>query len=607
MNKLSRWLPLVVALLVSAGLVLAQQGTAFFGDILVLYRQDAGAFPAATNYRGAVVYDTGSNTPWYSNGTTWQPIDTAGGGGGETYWVDAGAGTNAFVNSPTSAQMRVGTRAPNAFSGYEPVSGLLGTSSAVVYSDGGLALNALVDRGGRVVGSLNAIPNSGTWFGANFNVLTDRNTANVDYAQIYLAARGSGTVTSDDFAAVTYFDDPGSNYQGLWLSSGRNIVLTPNVTTSLPTNPTFRLDTADRLSLASAPVTTARLTVSALPVNGQAIATTGVTSTTNAIAIETATNIDFGTGTNDFLTSNGTRLRVGNIGVTLGGLDAVTFRVVGNADSASMVTSAVSGNGGIGFRQSDNQLYTMSTGKDARPLLSGPDWAYDGRAWNVDVPLESTACPVIRNTLEQTSGGAVTATCHDDAAGGTVVSSGFPVRGYRTFNTTTTAGNRSGFMTGTMPASSTPGTPQVFIQRRAGFVAKMWVRSSSIVTNVRWYAGLVSAIPAVGTPVPNAAAYIRYDTSAGDTRFNFCTVSASTATCIPSASLGLLANTDYLFVIDCRELNTSCRVYINGASEMLSTSNLPGLTANMGFVFAVENTASLANSISLGRVSILTE
>jgi hypothetical protein len=605
--KLSRRLPLIAALLVSAGLVFAQQGTAFFGDILVLYRQDAGAFPSATNYRGGIVYDTGSNTPWFSNGTTWQPISSGGSSGGG-FWEDAGAGSNAIYNVPTTNQVRVGVQTPNAYAGYEPATGVFATSNALIYSDGGLALTTLVDRGTRGLVATNTIPNSTVWFGAGLNVLTTRNSTGVDYAQIFMGARGNSTVTNDDFASITYYDDPGSSYTGLWLGSGRGIAMSPGLTASIPTIPPFLLDSSNRLSLSSNPVTTSRLTVAGLPVNGQAISTTGVTSTFNAIAVETNTNIDFGTGANDYIFSNGTRLIVGNTGIPAGGLNATSFRAVGNGDGSNMMTSATSGNGGIGFRQADNQLYQMSTGKEARPILSGPDWAYDGRVFNVDTTWESTACPVVQDTVISTSGTNVTVSCADVVGGGAAVSpSGFPVRGYRTFNTDTTAGSRSGFSSGTMPASGVGGSPTLFLQRRGGPVMAMWVRTGSTVSNARWYAGMLTAIPAVGLPSIGAqGAYLRFDTSASDTQFRLCTQDGATVNCVNSGTTPAI-NTEYLFVIDCREVSTACRLYVNGINAVANVSNLPSLTVNMGFVFAIENTGTTAQSWGLGRTTIRTE
>ena len=604
--KRVHFLPIIFALIVSATIAFSQ--TTYLGNILQLHRQDAGSLPAASNYQGAVVYDTGGNTVWYSNGTSWQPI-ASGGGGGDVFWADAGLGSFAVYNNPPSNQVRVGTQTVNAYSGYEPTAGMFATASAVVYSDGGFPLVLSTNRGTRTVIANNSIPNSGTWFGSNLSVLTDRNASGLDYAQIFLGARGTSTVTNDDFATLTYFDDPGSNYTGLWLGSGRNIVMSAGLTSSIPTVPMFSLDSSGRGAFAAVPVSTSRLTVSGLPVNGQAITTTGVTSTFNAIAVETNTNIDFGTGTNDYLFSNGTRLSIGNTASGVGGLNAVTFRVAGTSSGANMVTSVTTGNGGLGFRQTDNQLYTMSTGKEARPILSGPDWAYDGRVWNVDTSWENTNCPVVQDTVISTSGGNVAVSCFDvpGAPGGAAVSpSGFPVRGYRTFNTDTTAGSRSGFSSGTMPASSSPGTPTTFVSRRGGPVLAMWVRTGATVSNARWYAGMLTAIPAVGLPSAGAqGAYLRYDTGV-DTQFRLCTQDGTTVNCANSGTTPA-ANTEYLFVIDARESSSGVRLYVNGANAVENVSNLPSLTVNMGFVFAIENASTTAQSWGMGRISIRTE
>lgn len=614
--KTARWLPLIAALLVSSAIVLAQQGTAFFGDVLVLYRQDAGAFPSATNYRGGIVYDTGSETPWFSNGTSWQPISSGGGGGGG-FWFDAGAGTFAIYPSPTSNQVRAGTQDYPAYTGYTPIAGIFGTPdgglsrpSMVVYTDGGMGMVIYVDRKARTLATNGNTQPGTNWYGAALSILTDRTANADDYAQIFLGARGQNATGAISHSAITHAALTAGTFgvvPGLTMSTGGNMgfVVGDNYNVAYPM---FYLGSGQLASFGGVvPNANARVTVNAVSSNA-AIDIVGVNPNTTAVRF-TANNygMDLGTGANDELFSDGTRVRVGN-STNGGGLNAFTFRVVGNTDGSNMVASATSGNGGIGFRQTDNQLYTMSSGKEARPLLSGADWTYDGRVWNIDVSWENTNCPVVQNTVISSSGANVTVSCTDVAAGGAAVSpSGFPVRGYRTFNTDTVAGSRSGFSSGTMPASGAGGTPTLFLQRRGGPVMAMWVRTGSTVSNARWYAGMLTAIPSVGLPSSGAqGAYLRFDTSASDTQFRLCTQDGTTVNCANSGTTPA-TNTEYLFLIDCRESSTACRLYVNGANAVANTANLPSLTVNMGFVFAIENTSTTAQSWGLGRTTIRTE
>lgn len=618
--KTARWLPLVVVLLVSSVIALAQQGTAFFGDILVLYRQDAGAFPSATNYRGGIVYDTGSETPWFSNGTTWQPISSGGGGGGgDGFWFDAGAGTFAIYASPTSNQVRMGTQNYPAYTGYTPIAGVFGTPDGglsrpamVVYTDGGMGMVIYVDRKARLSGSPQvATPNS-SWWGAGLSILTDRDPAlpATDYAQIYLGARANSALAAGH-SAITHSGVVTSGtwgiVGGLTLSSGGDVGIIAGDRYGVSWPMFYMSGGAQSMSIGETPTSaTARLTINALPAQA-ALNLTGVNTGTTAFRMVGSENgLDLGTGTVDEFFSNGTRVRLGNT-PNAGGLDAFTFRVVGNTDGSNMVTSATSGNGGIGFRQSDNQLYTMSTGKESRPILSGPDWVYDGRVWNVDVNWENTACPVIRNTLIQATGGDVTVSCSDQQPGGAAVSGGFPVRGYRTFNTNNVAGSRSGFASGTMPATGVGGSPALFLERRGGPVMSFWMQTGSTLTDTRWYAGMLTAIQAVGLPSSGAqGAYFRYSPADGDTRIRRCTQDGTTVNCV-NTGITPTVNTEYLLTMDCRESSTACRAYIDGAPQGANTANLPGLTTNMGFVFAIENGNSTAQSWGLGRVSIRTE
>lgn len=603
--KLSRWLPLIAALLVSAGLVLAQQGTAFFGDILVLYRQDAGAFPSATNYRGGIVYDTGSNTPWYSNGTSWRPIDTTSGGGGGGFWEDAGTGSNAIYNVPSTFQVRVGSQTVPPFRTVFGASSNPQVRSAMsIYTDAGTALyltqrqapglfNSSTDLDPNSVSSLpHAIVISGGLDGVvnNFqSILFANHTSNSAYiTRTFFTPSTTGGFRN------------GLNYVA---PSGEGHSFMVNGVTSGPQP--FIQFASNLINLGvGTPVVGTLVHVHAVGFTDGILVTNGPTNGLRFAA--NGTDLDLGTGTNDFLSSNGTRVQQGDL--TSGGVDAFTYRVVGNTSGANMVASATTGNGGIGFRQADNQLYQMSTGKEARPILSGPDWVYDGRIFNVDTTWESTACPVVQDTVISTSGTNVTVSCTDVAGGGAAVSpSGFPVRGYRTFNTDTTAGSRSGFSSGTMPASGVGGSPTLFLQRRGGPVMAMWVRTGSTVSNARWYAGMLTAIPAVGLPSSGAqGAYLRFDTSASDTQFRLCTQDGATVNCANSGTTPA-TNTEYLFVIDCREVSTACRLYVNGINAVANVANLPSLTVNMGFVFAIENTSTTAQSWGLGRTTIRTE
>jgi hypothetical protein len=601
------FLPIIFALLVSATIAFSQ--TTYLGNILQLHRQDAGSLPAASNYQGSIVYDTGGNTVWYSNGTSWQPIDTTGGGGGDGgadgFWLDAGAGSNAFFGSPSTFQVRVGSQTVPPYGTVFGASSDPRVRSAMsIYTDAGTTLYLTQRQApGLFASSTDLDPNSVSSLPHAIVINGGLDGTNNNFQSILFANQ----TTNSAYITRTFFTPSttggfrnGLNYVAP-AGEGHSFMVNGVTSGSQP----FVQFANNLINLGvGTPVVGALVHVQAVGFTDGILVTNGPTNGMRFAA--NGTDLDLGSGTNDFLSSNGTRVQQGDL--TSGGIDAHTYRVVGNTTGANMVTSVTTGNGGLGFRQTDNQLYTMSTGKEARPILSGPDWAYDGRFWNVDTSWENTNCPVIQETVISASGGNVAVSCTDVAAGGAAVSpSGFPVRGYRTFNTDTIAGSRSGFSSGTMPASGAGGTPTAFVQRRGGPVLAMWVRTGATVSNARWYAGMLTAIPAVGLPSSGAqGAYLRFDTSASDTQFRLCTQDGTTVNCANSGTTPA-TNTEYLFVIDARESSSGVRLYVNGANAVQNVANLPSLTVNMGFVFAIENTSTTAQSWGMGRVSLRTE
>jgi hypothetical protein len=598
--KRVHFLPIIFALLVSATVAFSQ--TTYLGNILQLHRQDAGSLPAATNYQGAVVYDTGGNTVWYSNGTSWQPIASGGGGGGGI-WVDAGTGGVATV---PPAQVRVGrTGTPDVWGIYASAV-VPSISSGAFFTDGGTGLLVQQARANSwtvasqlaLVTSTSSLPPTMSiqgWNAGNVNQFTNLHlrTNGVSDGQIANIFLTSGSLGAYRNGMNYTTDGPGGHH------------FHANGSQQLGNPPAFSVVDASQVRVFS----------------DSSVASTAMTfgagTLTNFIAnLGNNQRIDFGTGANDWLASDGTRLVQGD--GTAGGINAHTYRVVGNTNATTNVTATTTGNGGIGFRQSDSQHYMMKTNRNFSPILSGPDWVYDGRTWLTEVTHEATACPVQRQaSVLAAGGGDTTVFCHDPpgSPGGVVVGTGHPAQPYRTFNTTTVAGQRSifGTFTTSAPATGVSQSPQTFTSRRAGPVYAFRLRTGSAgwTSNITWYAGLFSLIPATNTPTANSV-YVRFDTAnpppsaTPDTRFRLCACVSSTCTC-SNFSVAPAINTEYLFEVDCRESSTACYGYLNGTYETSVTTNLPGLATNMGWAFGLENVDAVARSAGLGRLRLRQE
>lgn len=607
---MKRALPLLVAGILAA--VISFADTSFLGNILQLHSQ-AEPLPTATNYTGSLVYNTTQSKVYWSNGTTWAEL--GGAAAGTSPWVDAGTG-GIFV--APQAQVRVGTQITSTYGGYTPTSqGVFNDAPLYVYSDGGTsAVTVYVNRTATIsTDGREARPNNAAWLGPNMSLISSRGANAINYAQLALGTRGADT-TAAQLSAITEFSgggfSAGSYVDGINIStgSGRGFGVITNGDYASGT-PTFSLTSAGNATFGTL-VTAGRVNVLgtglAYGVNVIGSPGFGVRFDTNNVGL------DIGTGTYDVFYSDGIRVRLGSSPAG-GGLDVYNLRLVGHGDPTQAASTATIGSGGLQFRSGDGTLFKTTTNVNYAPILSGADWVYDGRTWDIETPYEATACPTIRHNIGQsTSGTDVSVSCNDAAAATSSTGLGHPAQPYRNFNTAAAGGSRSIFISAaSAPASGAVGTPQSFAPRQAGPVLhfKMRTGSTGITSNITWYAGLFSTIPSSGSPAGNSV-YIRFDTnnplpsSVPDTVFRLCACSGGTCTCGSFAS-GPAASTEYTFVIDCRTASNTCYGYINGAYGTAVAANLPALSTGLGFAFAIENVDATARTIGMGRTSLRLE
>lgn len=613
---MKKLLPIIAALSVIAVYATAQ--TTYLGNILQMHRQ-VEPLPAPTNYEGAIVYNRDAGALYFSNGTIWAPIAGDAGGsssGTAVGWADAGTG--GLYNTPVS-QVRVGNidsyspdggAVPPAFIPHDA----LKQSTLWVYSDGGSALGIYTTRLQAVTGAASIAPtNSTNARGPSMVISSDRLSDDDNFVQVMMTARG----TNGYWSAITHVDaasDFAQYRRGLNLNTGGPGISLDMAGASFPY---FYLSNSNGSAIGGDQGNAnATLTVS----NGSGL--TGIRISSLNVPSKAwdmnnnGPDFDLGNGTNDYLESNGTRI------VTPGGVNLADVRVTGNTSSSSgMLDNGTVGTGVIGFRQSDNQHYKVTSSQNYAPILSGADWVYDGRTFEVEVTHELTSCPVARKTASilGAGGGDITVFCNDAASATVSVGSGHPAQPYRNFVTpaaTCTGSNcRSIFATiaTSAPASNTAATPQVLTSRQAGpvFAFRLRTGSANWASNITWYAGLVSSIPAAGSPL-GSSVYLRFDTnnplpsSTADTRFRLCACNSGTCTC-SNLSTAPATSTEYLFEVDCRESSSACYAYMNGVYETSVSTNLPGLSTPMGFTFALENVDSNARTAGLGRLRIRQE
>jgi len=602
--------PIIAALSVIAVYATAQ--TTYLGNILQMHRQ-VEPLPTATAYEGAIVYNRDAGALYFSNGTVWGPIGSSSSSGTAVGWADAGTG--GIYNTPIS-QVRVGN-----ISSYSPDGGAtppafiphdaLKQSSLWLYSDGGSALGIYTTRLQAVTGAASIAPtNSTNARGPSMVISSDRLSDDDNFVQVMMTARG----TNGYWSAITHVDaasDFTTYRRGLNLNTGG-----PGISLDMAgaAFPYFYLSNSNGSAIGGDQGNAnATLTVS----NGSGL--TGIRISSLNVPSKAwdmnnnGPDFDLGNGTNDYFESNGSRI------VTPGGVNLADVRVTGNTSSSSgMLDNGTVGTGVIGFRQSDNQHYKVTTTRNYAPILSGADWVYDGRTFEVEVTHELTACPVVRKNMSRlgSGGGDITVFC--DEGGGTptvTVGSGHPAQPYRNFVTSAAAGQRAifGGFTTSAPASGASATPQTFVSRQAGpvFAFRLRTGSANWASNITWYAGMFSTIPTSGSPY-GSSVYLRFDTnnplpsSTADTRFRLCGCNSGTCTC-SDLSTAPATSTEYLFEVDCRESSSVCYAYMNGVYETSVSTNLPGTSTPMGFAFAVENVDANARTAGLGRLRIRQE
>jgi hypothetical protein len=121
-------------------------------------------------------------------------------------------------------------------------------------------------------------------------------------------------------------------------------------------------------------------------------------------------------------------------------------------------------------------------------------------------------------------------------------------------------------------------------------------------SNIRYWIGLFSGSPVLSaTPALHLAAF-RFDTSAGDTSWQFCTGNGASTAC-SDTGITVSPFTTYSLGVICS--NADCKGYVNGVLAATRATNLPGLTSTMGYNFAVTTVVGPISTLRFGRLAIL--
>lgn len=163
------------------------------------------------------------------------------------------------------------------------------------------------------------------------------------------------------------------------------------------------------------------------------------------------------------------------------------------------------------------------------------------------------------------------------------------------FPTTAATGNLGGFV-----------TPTFNLVRRSHNPIMTCVMRTSVITNLRFWVGLISAdVTAVDT-IAGATEFagFRFSTVAGDTTFKAITKDASTQNAGVNVGAAVVASTAYVLRMRIDSANGLVYFSVNGSAEVSLNANLPAVSTNLGLVFRPIATTTTIASMSLSRLYV---
>lgn len=333
---------------------------------------------------------------------------------------------------------------------------------------------------------------------------------------------------------------------------------------------------------------------------------------TNSFALLTnGARLDVGSGTNDYIFSDGVGLYIPT---------ALTVFDYVAASERGLVLSSSTGNFPAGGAQSYGHLYYHSAW--AAPASSGSVFLFDGNGWGslgrgknygaqkkamyLETSVENTAPHTMRLPVLIGSGVSASWVCSDAASATSTVVNGRP---FRVSNTTTTAGSSSYCHTGTV-AGTVDGVTRA--QLESSVCA--WVYLPTV-DNVRIWWGFTNSISGLTSDTPTTAnlAAVRYSTTAGDSRMQLvvcdgtsCSVTSSdnggTSGSTLSLCVDMSSNDGYTYLFIHRYGDTTS---VDDVVRSSTTPLRPGASSSLGVFYYVE--AATVSAVGFGVSNIAME
>jgi len=129
------------------------------------------------------------------------------------------------------------------------------------------------------------------------------------------------------------------------------------------------------------------------------------------------------------------------------------------------------------------------------------------------------------------------------------------------------------------------------------------IRSPSTMTNVRIWAGLISAVNTNSDTLAGHGACFRYSTVVGDA--GWLPITRDGATQNPGTAIGtVVADTLYRLRMRTLDAGVTWKFSVNGSAEQDVVANVPGTTTSLGFDVRVYTQTAGSRNIGMSRIQL---
>ena len=567
-------------------------GQVFLGNVFRLGTSTDAAKPAAANVnRGGLLFitdgDAGTGVAGavaYSNGTSWLPLSGSSGGSGSTnFWYDAGNGLifaqEAIYNPDAGTDLRF----PGApFGSAAPATSAVLSEAA--YPTKGIGFGNL--------GSMSTMqgipyaftPDDGQW---GFAIVNSDTTYGAGGLLMWNQSNGGGFGQAP--VGISFLTGTVSpTYYGKITAGGASFGYASGITVSVQParNFGFRNDSSGTLWWTT-------------EANNGEFNFVGVSSTNDAIQLNNGARLHLGSGTNDYIVSDGTGLETpGYWESTLAfasGAGVIAQRVQAYGGTNDSLTTAAANAAFPGTMQLDTTFDEMTfqqSGSKFSPF-GMPHITYGSQTFTTRV-VQNGGLPELAERVASNTSGGLFQMYHSPT--GCTYTTG--VSSNRQMYGATTAVELNRQCSSTTASSAAPTVLAGIVNSDTLPMMCIRIRTGATITNSRWWAGLSSAATASATStMAGNGAMFRYDTSV-DGLLRLCTRDGTTQSC---ASTGITVASTTMYHL-CVRLDSARAAWgwVNGVYVAKVSGNVPAANTMLAPWNSFETLTASANGVLWG-------